>query len=247
VSDGVFDERVAPGYDASCPDMFAESVLGPTVGVLAELAGDGRALEFAIGTGRVGLALSERGVDVVGIELSQPMVDQLMAKPGAEAIAVTIGDMATTTVDGAGTFGLVYLVYNTITNLLTQDEQVKCFMNAAAHLAPGGRFLIEVGVPSVRRFPAGETFALFDMSDGHVGVDEYDFATQRAVSHHFWMRDGRGHSFDSPHRYVWPSELDLMARLAGMTLAERWSDWNRQLFTGESTAHVSVWEKPLPG
>jgi SAM-dependent methyltransferase len=244
VTDGVFDERIAPGYDVSCPDMFAESVLGPTVDLLAEFAGGGRALEFAIGTGRVGLALSKRGVDVVGIELSQPMVDQLTAKPGAEAIAVTIGDMATTTVAGAGTFGLVYLVYNTITNLLTQDEQVACFANAAAHLAPGGRFLIEVAVPSVRRFPPGETFALFDISDGHVGVDEYDHAAQRTVSHHFWVRNGRGFTFDSPHRYVWPSELDLMARLAGMTLAERWSDWNRNPFTSESTSHVSVWEKP---
>jgi SAM-dependent methyltransferase len=241
---GIFDEQVAPRYDASCVDMFADAVLVPTVDLLAELAGEGCALEFAIGTGRVGLALSGRGVDVAGIELSQPMVDQLTAKPGAAAIVVTIGDMATTVVDGAGVYRLVYLVYNTITNLLTQDKQVACFQNAAAHLAPGGYFLVEVGVPSVRRFPPGETLALFDIADDHVGVDEYDFATQRSVSHHFWVRDGRGHTFDSPHRFVWPSELDLMARIAGMTLTDRWSDWNREPFTSESTSHVSVWKKP---
>lgn len=241
MTDGIYDERVAAGYDAASAEMFDDAVLGPTIDFLAELAGDGRALEFAIGTGRVALPLSSRGVEVAGIEMSQPMVDQMLAKPGADRVPVTIGNMATTRVDGA--FTLVYLVYNTIMNLLTQDEQVACFRNAGEHLEQGGHFVIEVMLPSLRRLPPGETFVPFDISDGHIGVDEYDVVNQRLVSHHYWVQEGRGQTHDSPHRYGWPAEYDLMARLAGMTLHQRWSNWSREAFTSDSTSHVSVWEK----
>jgi SAM-dependent methyltransferase len=239
--DGVFDERIARTYDADGAEMFAPEVLGPTVDFLAELAGDRRALEFAVGTGRVALALRARGVDVAGIELSRAMVHQMTVKPGAERVPVTIGNMATTRVEG--TFGLVYLVFNTITNLLTQDEQVACFCNAAAHLDIGGHFVIEVFVPALRRLPIGECLLAFDVSDSHVGVDEYDVVNQTLTSHHYRSSDGRAGIFDSPHRYAWPAEYDLMARIAGLTLRERWSSWRRTPFTAESTSHVSVWEK----
>lgn len=239
--DGAFGERIARVYDAHSSGMFAPEVLDPTVEFLARLAGDRRALEFAVGTGRVALPLSARGVDVAGIELSRAMVDQMRAKPDAEDVPVTIGDMATTRVDG--TFGLVYLVYNTISNLLTQDEQVACFCNAAAHLDAGGHFVIEVTVPELRRLPVGETLVPFDVSDGHVGVDEYDVVNQRLISHHYWSSDGRAETFDSHHRYAWPAEYDLMAHIAGLALHERWSDWHRTPFTADSTSHVSVWEK----
>lgn len=238
-TDGVFDEHVARTYDDDSAAMFDPEVLGPTVDFLAELADGRRALEFAIGTGRVALALSARGVDVSGVELSRAMAAEMAAKPGAAGIPVTIGDMATTRVDG--TFGLVYLVYNTITNLGTQDEQVACFCNAAAHLDVGGHFVIEVFVPALRRLPPGENLIAFDVSDGHVGVDEYDIANQRLTSHHFWS--GRADTFESSHRYAWPAEYDLMARIAGLTLRERWSDWQHTPFTSDSTSHVSVWEK----
>jgi SAM-dependent methyltransferase len=214
-------------------------VLGPTVDVLASLAGDGRALELAIGTGRVALPLCERGVEVHGIELSEAMVAVLRSKPGGGAIPVTIGDMATTRVDGA--FRLVYLVYNTIENLLTQDAQVACFRNAAAHLEPGGCFLVEVGVPALRRLPPGETLVPFDVSPTHIGIDEYDVATQYVVSHHTRIRDGVAEVSSGRFRYVWPAELDLMARIAGLSLVDRWSGWDRAPFTSDSTHHVSVW------
>jgi len=239
--DGVFDETIARTYDLDDAEMFAPEVLEPTADFLAELAGDRRALEFAVGTGRVALALCARGVDVAGIEMSRAMVDRMMAKPGAERIPVTIGDMATTRVEGG--FGLVYLVYNTITNLLSQDEQVACFCNAAAHLEVGGHFVIEVFVPALRRLPMGERLVAFDVSDRHVGVDEYDVVNQRLTSHHYWSGDGRTTVFESPHRYAWPAEYDLMARIAGLTLRERWSSWRRAPFTADSTSHVSVWER----
>ncbi|HEX6221045.1 MAG TPA: class I SAM-dependent methyltransferase [Acidimicrobiia bacterium] len=240
-ADGAFDERIARTYDADSAEMFASEVLGPTVDFLAELADGRRVLEFAIGTGRVALALSAKGVDVSGIELSEAMAAEMLAKPGATAIPVTIGNMATTRAEG--TFGLVYLVYNTITNLLTQDEQVACFCNAAAHLEIGGHFVIEVFVPELRRLPPGERLVAFDVSDGHVGVDEYDIANQRLTSHHYWTANGRADTLDSQHRYAWPAEYDLMARIAGLTLRERWSDWQHTPFTADSTSHVSVWEK----
>jgi len=242
VTNELWDRRVAAGYDAASAEMFSDDVLGPTVDFLAPLAERGRTLELAIGTGRVALALRARGVDVHGIDSSPSMVEQLRAKPGGDTIPVTIGDMATARV--AGTFALVYLVYNTITNLLTQDEQVACFCNASAHLDAGGSFVIEVFVPSLRRLPVGERFVPFDVTPGHIGVDEFDVANQRLISHHFFVGDGRGDTFDSPHRYAWPAEYDLMARIAGLTRRERWSNWHRDPFTSESTSHISVWRKP---
>jgi SAM-dependent methyltransferase len=242
--DGIFEERIARTYDADGAEMFAAEVLGPTVDFLAELVGDRRALEFGVGTGRVALALSAHGVDVAGVELSRAMVQEMMLKPGADHVPVTIGDMATTRVEG--TFGLVYLVFNTITNLLTQDEQVACFCNAAAHLETGGHFVIEVFVPALQRLPVGERLIAFDVSDNHVGVDEYDVVNQRLTSHHYRTSGDRAQMFDSPHRYAWPAEYDLMARIAGLTLRERWSSWRRTPFTAESTSHVSVWDKTAP-
>ncbi len=237
-----FDEHVAEGYDAGSADLFDPVVVGPTVSFLADLAGEGRALELGIGTGRIALPLSQRGVPVLGIDLSAAMVARLQAKPGADGIGVTIGDFATTRV--SGTFRLAYLVYNTIENLTTQDEQVDCFRNVAAHLEPGGCFVIEVEVPALQRLPPGETVRAFAVNPPHLGVDELDVATQHGISHHYWVADGRGEVFSMPYRYVWPSELDLMARIAGMALRERWSGWNREPFTSDSTKHISVWEKP---
>ncbi|HMD46022.1 MAG TPA: class I SAM-dependent methyltransferase [Acidimicrobiales bacterium] len=237
-----FDERIAQTYDADAADRFAPAVVEATVGFLADLVGDGRALELAIGTGRVALALSRRGVEVHGIDLSPAMVDHLRAKPGAEAIGVTIGDVASTSVEGS--FRLVYLVDNTIENLTTQDQQVACFANAARHLEPGGSFVIEVEVPPLQRLAPGETVRAFTVSPTRLGFDELDVATQRGVSHHYWTADARRERFSLPFRYVWPSELDLMARLAGMRLAERWGGWDRRPFTSDSTAHVSVWTTP---
>jgi SAM-dependent methyltransferase len=235
VPEDYFGERVAERYDESARDMFDPTVVDPTVDFLAALAGGGAALELGIGTGRIAVPLAERGVWVHGIDLSEAMVAKLSAKPGAERIDVTIGDFATTRVEG--TFSLAYLVFNTINNLTTQDAQVACFANVAAHLGPGGCFVIEVGVP------AGKPLRVFALSDKHVGVDEYDAATQRLVSHHFTLVDGRWERLSIPFRSVSPAELDLMARLAGMTLRERWGDWNRSPYTSESTKHVSVWEK----
>jgi hypothetical protein len=225
--------------------MFEPSVVEPAVDFLAGLAGSGAALELAVGTGSIALPLAGRGVPVHGIDLSPAMVAELRAKPGGERIPVTIGDISTTRVDGV--FALAYLVFNTIGNLTTQDEQVACFQNAAAHLEDGGCFVVEVGVPSVRRVPPGERMRVFDVSEQHVGIDEFDVASQRLVSHHYSFRDGRVSLNSLPLRYVWPSELDLMARLAGMRLRERWSDWDREPFTSESTKHVSVWEKTAAG
>jgi len=236
-----FDERVAEGYDAGAADMFEPAVVDPTVSFLADLAGDGGALELGIGTGRIASPLSQRGVRVHGIDLSPAMVVRLRAKPGTDDIGVTIGDFATTRV--SGTFRVAYLVYNTIENLTTQDEQVECFRNAAAHLEPGGCFVIEVEVPALRRLPPGETVRAFTVTPTYLGFDEYDTATQTAVSHHYGVVDGKLGVWSMPFRYVWPSELDLMARLAGMTLRERWSGWKREPFTSDSTTHVSVWEK----
>jgi SAM-dependent methyltransferase len=236
-----FGEQVAERFDERYAHLAEPAVVDPIVDFVAEVAGDGAALEFGVGTGRIALPLAERGVQVHGIELSEAMVARLRAKPGADHIDVTIGDFATTTVEGR--FSLVYLVANTIMNLTTQDEQVACFRNAAAHLEPGGCFLIEVLVPGLQRLPPGETFQPFVVEPGHVGFDEYDVVRQGLVSHHYWLQDGRVDVISPPFRYVWPSELDLMARLAGMTLRERWGGWKREAFTGESTKHVSVWEK----
>lgn len=236
----LWDADAADRYDEAVADMFAPDVLTPTVDLLADLAREGRALEFAIGTGRVAIPLAERGVDVTGIELSQPMVDRVHAK--RPDLPVAIGDMATTVVPGE--FSLVYLVFNTIGNLRTQAEQVACFRNAARHLGPGGRFVIEVEVPSLRRLPPGQAGVPFDISDSHLGVDTYDVVTQQAISHHF-TRQPEGTYRRGTHnfRYVWPSELDLMARLAGMELEGRYAGWSREPFTADSESHVSVWRR----
>ena len=240
--DGHFDEAIAADYDEGSEDMFAPEVLEPTLDVLERLAGGGRVLEFAIGTGRVALPLAARGVDVSGIEMSRPMVAQMTAKPGGADLEVVIGDMTKATVEGE--FALVYLVYNTIGNVLTQDGQVEVFRNAARHLVPGGRFLVEIGVPSLQRLPEGERFVVFNMQEGYAGVDEYDLVTQQLMSHHLSVRaDGSGLVNKTPQRYVWPSELDLMAKLAGMTFESRWADFKGTEFTATSQSHVSVWVK----
>jgi SAM-dependent methyltransferase len=240
--DGHFDERVAARYDESTAEMFDAEVVDPVIEFLVEIAGGGRALEFAIGTGRIALPLAQRGVPVHGIDVSKAMVARLQAKPGGEDIGVTIGDVATTTVDGS--FSLVYLVFNTIMNLTSQAAQVACFRNAAAHLEPGGCFVIEVGVPGLRLLPPGETIHAFHVSDTRWGFDEYDVANQAMTSHHFEIVDGRVERLAVPFRYAWPAEYDLMAELAGMRLRERWAGWTREPFTGESRKHVSIWEKP---
>ena len=238
--DGYFDERVAARYDETSAEMFDPEVVDPVVDLLVELAGSGRALELGIGTGRIALPLAERGVPVHGIELSNAMAAKLRAKPGGEGVAVTIGDFATTTVDE--TFSVAYLVFNTILNLTTQAAQVACFQNVAAHLEPGGCFVIEVGVPGLQELPPGETFRVFHVSENRWGFDEYDVTNQGLISHHFEIVDGRAERLSIPFRYAWPSELDLMAQLAGMTLRERWSGWKREPFTSDSRQHVSVWE-----
>ena len=244
--DGYFGERVAATYDDSSEDMFDPAVVAVVADVLAGLAGAGadrgRALELGIGTGRIALPLARRGVEVHGIDLSRAMVARLRAKPGGDAIAVTIGDFAATKVDG--TFSLAYLVFNTIMNLTTQDAQVACFRNAAAHLEPGGCFVIEVGVPELRRLPPGQNVLPWQVSPTRWAFDIYDTATQAMSSNYIAIEGGRGEYRSIPFRYVWPAELDLMARLAGMRLRDRWEGWTRQPFTSESRQHVSVWEKP---
>lgn len=239
-----FAGEVAARYDDRLGAMGSPTVLGPTVDLLADLAAGRAALELAVGTGRVALPLAARGVPVSGIELSPDMVAQLRSKPGGHAIAVTLGDMATTRVDAV--FGLVYLLFNTIGNLETQDRQVACFANAAAHLEPGGSFVVEVEVPDLRRLVPGHDAVVVSQAPGYVGYDRYDdLVAQHAVSHHF-LADGSGaREVRTPFRYVWPSELDLMARLAGLELADRWAGWDRAPFTGASTSHVSVWRRPL--
>ncbi|HEV2873094.1 MAG TPA: class I SAM-dependent methyltransferase [Actinomycetota bacterium] len=237
-----FDERAAQKYDESSAEMFAPAAVDPVVDFLAGLAGRGAALELGIGTGRIALPLAQRGVPVHGIDLSEAMVARLRAKPGAERVGVTVGDFATTTVEGS--FSVAYLVFNTINNLTSQDEQVACFQNVAAHLGPGGCFVIEAGVPALQRLPPGETVRAFKVSATRLGFDEYDVVSQGLISHHYTVVDGELEVVSMPFRYAWPAELDLMARLAGMRLRERWSGWTREPFTSDSDSHVSVWEKP---
>jgi len=234
-----FDDDVAATYDDDAADMFTADMLTATVDFLADLAGDGSALELGIGTGRVAVPLHQRGVAVHGIELSEAMVAQLRAKPDAAGIDVTVGDFAT--VRAPGSYRLAYLVFNTIMNLTTQDEQVACFVNVADQLEPGGVFVIEVSVPQLRMLPPGQTIHPFAVESDYVGFDEYDVTAQGLVSHHYQF--GKDRQLSIPFRYVWPAELDLMARIAGMTLRERWGDWDRTRFTADSTKHVSVWQK----
>lgn len=234
-----FDGQIAENYDLA-PDIFEPAVVDPVVSFLADLAGRGPALELGIGTGRIALPLSRRGVRVHGIELSPAMVARLRTKPDSEDVAVTIGDFASARVEG--TFRLAYLVYNTITNLTTQDEQVECFCNVARHLEPGGLFVIELEVPPLQRLPPGETVRAFTVDPPHLGFDEIDVASQQGVSHHYWVAGGTGVVHSMPYRFVWPSELDLMARIAGMALRQRWGNWDREPFTANSRKHISVWE-----
>ena len=241
VAETLFDARVAARYETYWPEVFEPAVIDPAVSFLAGLAGNGRALELAAGTGRLALPLARRGVQVHGIELSEPMAARLREQPGGDQVEVTIGDMATTTVGGL--FRLAYLVRNTITNLTTQDEQAQCFRTVAAQLEPGGCFVIENYIPQLQRLPPGETTRVFIATPAHIGIEEYDTAAQIAVSTHYWIINGQAETFSSPHRYLWPAELDLMAKIAGMRLRERWADWQREPFTSDSTAHISVWEK----
>ncbi len=244
-TNGYFGPKVAARYDESMAGMFEPASVDPVVEVLAELAGDGRALELGIGTGRIALPLARRGVPVHGIDMSSAMVARLRAKPGGEAIGVTIGDFATTRADG--TFRLVYLLFNTIMNLTTQEAQVSCFRNVAAHLEPGGCFLIEVMVPDLRRLPPGQDAIPFQVGPDRWSVDVYDVATQAMSSNYIEITDGRCEYTRYPFRYVWAAELDLMAQLAGLRLRERWDGWTREPFGSESRQHVSVWEKPANG
>lgn len=247
VTDGWFPESVAADYDGP-GGANDPAVVGPAVDVLARLAGDGQVLELAVGTGRIAAPLAARGLDVAGIELSRAMAARIPAKPGGDRVAVTIGDMTTTRVPGA--FSLVFLVFNTISNVTTQDGQVAVFTNAAAHLRPGGRFLIEVGLPSLRRLPPGQDTVPFTVAPGpdgggYVGFDQYDVVTQQFTSNHVTVAaDGTGRFRRIPFRYAWPAELDLMARIAGLRLVHRWAGWDLSPLTADSTTHVSVWEKP---
>ena len=241
--DEIWDVDAARRYDTPGSGMFAPEVLGPTVDRLAELAGGGRALEFAIGTGRVAVPLSERGVPVTGIELSGPMIEQLRTKVDEATIEVVAGDMATTRVPGE--YSLVYLVFNTISNLLSQAEQVACFRNAARHLVPGGRFVVELWVPELRRLPPGQQATVWQHEPGYIGLDTYDVLRQQVVSHHFRFDESKqAQLFRTPHRYIWPAELDLMAQLAGFELETRYADWAGSEFTADSRSHVSVYRLP---
>jgi SAM-dependent methyltransferase len=237
----VFTGEVAAKYDADSAEISTLEALAPMLDVLEELADGGAALEFAIGTGRVGLPLAARGVRVTGIELSEDMVAELRSKPGADAVPVTVGDMATTRVSGS--YALVYLVFNTLSNLLEQREQVTCFANAAQHLAPGGTFLVEISEPDLRRFPPGAVAVPFEVSDRHLGFDTYDLVAQRLTSHHYWPAEGRQTDFHQ--RMVWFGEMDLMARMAGMRPRDRWADWQRTPPSNDNTGLVSIYEKPF--
>ena len=239
--EGFFGERVAAFYDERSADMSTPEVVGPVVDVLAGFAGDGGALEFGIGTGRIALPFAERGVRVAGIDSSEAMLSRLRAKPGAEAIEAVLGDFSTTRVDGE--FSVAYLVFNTISNLVTQDAQVACFENAAAHLRTRGRFVIENGVPALQSLPPGQTVIPFRADREGFSFDVYDVVTQNLSSQHFYIVDGRLEAFPVEFRYAWPAELDLMARLAGMRLENRWAGWRQEPFTALSTSHVSVYQK----
>lgn len=242
-SSDLWDEDAAARYEERAAAKYAPAVLNPTVDFLAHLANGGPVLEFAVGTGRVAIPLAARGLRVTGIDLSRPMLDELRRRIPESHLPVVAGDMATTRVEGA--FSLVYVVANSIGNVRTQAEQVEVFRNAARHLAPGGRFVIELWVPGIRRFPPGQSAVPFDVSERHVGFDTYDMVTQQGTSHHYWReRDGTTSYGFSNFRYIWPAECDLMAQLAGLELEQRVADWDGSPFTSDSESHVSVWRKP---
>ncbi len=243
MSSQAWDESTATNYDADVSDLSTPEAVGPAVDLLAHLADGRTALEFAIGTGRVAIPLHQRGISVTGLELSQPMINVLRTKVTADEIPVIQGDMSTSVVPGE--FSLVYLVFNTISNLRTQGEQVQCFRNAARHLTPGGRFVIELWVPPLRSMPPGQNAVPFDVSEGHLGFDTYDVVTQECTSHHYTRRPDGSIRYSVGHfRYVWPAELDLMAELAGLELEHRYADWDKSPFTSESKSHISVYRKP---
>ena len=241
-TDGYFDETVANTYDNDIGDAFSPKAVKSVVDFLAELSGGGKALEFGIGTGRIALPLMMQGIEVHGIELSNAMLAKLVEKTGGDRIPVIQGDFATTSCKGS--FSLVYLIFNTIMNLTTQDEQVKCFQNAASHLEPGGSFVIEVMVPALQKLPFGETNHVFECNDTHWGIDTYNIVSQTLTSHHMRVREQKVELSSIPFRYVWPSELDLMARIANLKLKARWGSWKKEPFTNTSHYHISVWEKP---
>lgn len=238
-----FGEDVAEHFDRRYAHLEARAIVDPMIDFISGFANGGAALELGVGTGRIALPLTARGVPVHGIDLSDAMISRLRAKPGGERVSVTVGDIATTSVDGV--FSVAYIVANTIMNLTSQDEQVACFQNVAAHLEPHGYFVMEVLVPRLRRLPPGEIYQPFAVTQSHLGLDEYDIVRQRVISHHYWIEGNQVQVNSPPFRYVWPSELDLMARIAGMTLRERWSDWKREPFTAASDKHVSVWQKSV--
>lgn len=238
----VWDDEAARAYDTPGRGMFSPEVLGPTVERLRVLVGEGRALEMAIGTGRVAVPLRRAGVEVAGIELCQPMIDQLRTKVDASELPVVLGDMTSARMEGE--FSLVFLVFNGISNVLTQAQQIAVFENAARHLAPGGRFVIELWVPDLRALPPGRTGSVFDSRPGYVGVDIFDPVAQHVVSHHVSFAPDGGKTariFRSPHRYIWPAELDLMARIAGFSLESRHGGWSEEPFTAETRDHVTTY------
>jgi SAM-dependent methyltransferase len=240
--EGFFGERVAARYDEASSDMFDTAVTGPAVDRLAQLAGGGAALEFAVGTGRIAIPLAAKGVRVVGIDNSEAMIAEMRRKPDAAGIEALVGDMATTRVDGE--FSLVFLVFNTIFNLTTQDAQVACFQNAADHLTSGGRFVIETRVPELQKLPLGQTIVTARAEPNRISHYVYDVVDQGLRAQHYYIDDdGRVESSPVAMRYAWPAELDLMARLAGMRLEQRWGDWLGQPFTARSSSHVSVYVK----
>ena len=239
--DGIFNQQIAATYDVNEAEMFDPAVVDPVLDVLSGLAAGKPALEFGIGTGRIAVPLAFRGVPVHGIDISNAMMEKIKAKPAGDKIKVTTGDFSHTQVDGS--FGVVYLVFNTIMNLTSQAEQVACFQNAADHLDAGGYFVIEVMLPRLQWLVPGERLMTWEHSALHWGMDEYDIATQGLVSHHMHIIDGEPVLSDTPCRYVWPAELDLMAQLASMSLVSRWQDWQQTPFDSQSREHVSIWRK----
>lgn len=243
------DEHLKPenaqNYDRNHAERFGTDEVNLTASVLADLAHGGPAVEFAVGTGRIALPLVATGVKVHGIDFSEPMLAELRKKSGADQLDLVAGDMTTTQV--CSDASLVYLVFNTITNLRTQDLQVACFKNAAAHLAPGGCFVIENGVPKLRQLSPVDRVRPAHMSEEHVCLDEYvDLVNQISVSHHFYVEGDTARTLSGAFRYVWPSELDLMAQLAGMRLESRWANWQRAEFADDSLSHISVYRKAPP-
>ncbi len=245
LDDQHLDPEIAANYDERHAERFAPDVLTPMVDTLADLAGERPALELAVGTGRVALSLAARGVEMHGIDFSEPMLAELRAKPDADQVSITFGDMSAATCETRppGDFGLVYLVYNTIGNVTSQDGQVACFANAARHLGPGGRFVIEVLVPELASVPPGETRYIFGQDENYLGFDDYDDPVNQTFTSNHWHMGDTPHIVRGRFRFVWPSELDLMAKLAGMELESRWADWDQSPFTSQSKGHVSVWRK----